>query len=172
MKRDAILFSVGLILGLVIAAITCVWKAKPGHSTVPVIAPEIAHIPTITETLSVKTYPALVNKKLGVPSTDKVLTSTKLVATKRPQTVTAAIDSEGTTRLYVRNDPLPWFSRAKKQQLSLTYGVMDRVGVKRLEYRYDIWHVKQLDLGLTASANVLSSGPSRSLLGMSISYSW
>lgn len=172
MKRDAILFSIGLILGLIFAAIICSWKAKPGHSVVPVIAPEIAHVPTITEKLPVKTYPGLVNKRLGIPSSDKVLTSAQWVATQRPQTVTAAISEDGTTHLYVRSDPLPWFSRATKQQLSLTYGVMDRLRVKRLEYRYDMLHVKQLDMGLTASANILSPGSSRSLIGVSLSYSW
>ncbi len=172
MKRDVILLSVGLILGLIIAAVICVWKAKPGHSTVPIVAPEIAHVPTITEKLPVKTYPTLVNKKLGIPPTDKVLTSTIGTPTKRPQTVTAAIDSEGTTRLYVRTDPLPWFSRAKKQQLSMTYGVMDRAAVKRLEYRYDMLHIKQMDIGFSAEANILTNNSTHSLIGINFSYSW
>lgn len=172
MKRDLTIGSIGLILGLLLAAIICVWKAKPNPSTIPVISPEIANLPTIHETLSVRTYPGIVNKKLGVPTTDKVLTSTKLVATNSPQTITAAIDSEGTTRLYLRNDALPWFSRSHRQSVEFIYGIMDQSSVKRLEYRYELFRVKQLDFGLSAGANILSAGPSRALVGLSMSYSW
>ena len=123
--------------------------------------------PTVTETLPVKSYPQA-NKKLGIPIDTKVLISTKLIN----QTVTATLDPEGAGHLYIRTDPIPWFGHQKKQTLSVISGPMAGEWVNRLEYRYDLYQVKRLNIGLGAETNLGSSQGHKALIGVSLSYSW
>ena len=163
----AICLSVGLLVGGMVVA----HRMAPKQAIPGAVAPELAGQKTTVETLPVKTYPQAVNKKLGVPVTQKVLTAIKIPTRTAPQTVTATIDGEGTTTLYTRIDPLPWFGKAKKHDLSLIYGQMDHETVTRLQYRLDLIHVKRVNIGISASANVAGSD-SRSLVGVSLSYAW
>lgn len=160
---------IGFVVGLLIGGLVVAYRMQPGPSVPGIVAQELAGKTPVLETLPVKTYPGT-NKNLGVPTTEKVLTATKIAHTTAPQTITAALDQDGTTRLYISKDPLPWLGRARKHDLSVIYGRMDQETVTRLQYRLDLIQVKRLNIGLSASANM--TGESRALVGVSLSYSW
>lgn len=162
----AICLSVGILVGGMAVAV----RMTPKQAITGALAPELVGQKTAVETLPVKTYPQAVNNKLGVP-TGKVLTATKIPPRNTPQTVTAVLDQEGNTTLYVRDDPSQWFGMARKHDLSLIYGVMDSHGVYRLQYRYDLVQVKHLNLGVSSGVNI-GGDEHRGLVGISLSYQW
>jgi hypothetical protein len=42
----------------------------------------------------------------------------------------------------------------------------------RLEYRYDFWQVRGLNIGLAGETNMGANQGHRALIGISLSYSW
>lgn len=159
-----ILFSLGLLVGGIVVA----WKIPHGKAVSGTVAPELAGVTPTVQTLPVKTYPVTVNKKLSVPVGVKVLTSTQV----DHKTITAAIDSEGDISLFIRKDPLPWLWKARTQEISLISGYMAGEWVNRLGYRYSLYHVKQLDIGLAGESNIGSHLGHKAVVGVSLSYSW
>lgn len=131
----------GLFLG---AAISTYWN-KPSPSIPGQIAHELAGKPTITETIKAKVYPVSVNKTLGVPVTQKVLTAIKV----DNKTISAAINEAGDTTLYVRRDPLPWFSKEKKYSGSLDAVWMDTRIVYRGRVTLNMAQTKNIHWGVS-----------------------
>jgi hypothetical protein len=171
---------VGFLIGIALTcAVTAMWQWRAAVIPAEPGAPsrETANQPIEEINLSapLKVYSNAVKRKLGLPpvvaSADqaRVLASTTTAGNDRPQTVTAVLDTKsGTTQLFVRKEPLPWFSLQRHGELALAYGYQGSRPVTQLEGSYDLIQIKRLRLGLTG--RVEQGG--RAFAGMRAAIEW
>ena len=151
-----------LIVGLFLGAAICASWPRP--SILGKLAPELVHETPTIETRTVYIYPKSVNKTLGIPPPQHVLTSIKLV----DKTITAAISDTGQTTLYVRSDPRPWIDKTRHGTLEIAYGSNQDQAVTQVSYRWTFLAIKRANLFLGAEAD---TGHNR-FIGVGIQVSW
>lgn len=158
----------GFVLGLMVAAGYTAWQASQAPQAVPgVVTPEIQEQVATPETRTVYVYRDA-EKPLGTPAGTEVLTAVKTDT----GTATALLDDTGHASIVLQTDPAPWFGRTRQQTVTVVYGSMAGEMVSRLEYRYDLWQVKNLNIGLAAETNLGATQGHRAIVGVGLSYRW
>ena len=138
----------------------------PSYSTVATINPEVTKQPKVEVTLdtpkkTIKVYPKSTQGKLKIP-TEAInnanihLTDSSVIkAQERDTEVNTVLDiSTGETQTYVSPLPSPWFRLENRGSVTVDYGFKrnssDPVG--RLNIHQDLLQLKQIHLGISASA--------------------
>jgi hypothetical protein len=159
MKNYLIAFALGVLtsFGGMVA-----WQHAPPPAIEGKTAPAIANVKTETVPIkSIVAYTAPAKRKLDLPKAvqdnpnDHVTSATVVTGDARDKIVTAVIDAEGNTMMYVQPQPLPWFAREKTTEFSLNYGYKrDAVQpVTRFGVTADLLQIKALHAGINASAD-------------------
>lgn len=156
--------ALGFVLGLLVAAGICAWKATRMPSAIALPAAPSAELKgEKSSTLAcrpVVVYRDRVSEKLGIPkAAGHVTASANIAASDHPHTATAVYnEGTGSTDLYIRTDPMPWLAFDRKREITLSYGAREgTVGaVARLGGRVDVVSIKALRIGLLADVD--SSG--------------
>jgi len=126
-------------------------------------APQIvqADVEFIAVPQPVKTYAPKAKKALKLPAAvaaddgQRVLDAARIAASDRPQTVTAVLDTAtGETRTYVVEEPLPWLDTTPRGEAGLYFGIKRGEPTIRAQARAQIAQVKELRLGVLASADM------------------
>jgi len=126
-------------------------------------APQIvqADVEFIALPQPVKTYAPKAKKALKLPAAvaaddgQRVLDAARIAASDRPQTVTAVLDTAtGETRTYVVEEPLPWLDTTPRGEAGLYLGIKRGEPTIRAQARAQIAQVKELRLGVLASADM------------------
>lgn len=126
-------------------------------------APQIvqADVEFIALPQPVKTYAPKAKKALKLPAAvaaddgQRVLDAARIAASDRPQTVTAVLDTAtGETRTYVVEEPLPWLDTTPRGEAGLYFGIKRGEPTIRAQARAQIAQVKELRLGVLASADM------------------
>lgn len=126
-------------------------------------APQIAQadVEFIAVPQPVKTYTPKAKKALKLPAAvaaddgQRVLDAARIAASDRPQTVTAVLDTAtGETRTYVVEEPLPWLDTTPRGEAGLYLGIKRGEPTIRAQARAQIAQVKELRLGVLASADM------------------
>lgn len=160
--------AIGFILGLLVAAGYSAWRASQAPESVPgAITPEIQRQVATPEARTIYVYRDA-KKPTGTPISSDVLTAVRTDF----GTATALLDDSGRASIVLQTNPTPWFGRKRQQTVTVVYGSMAGEMVSRLEYRYDLWQVKNLNIGLAAETNLGASQGHRAIVGVGLSYRW
>lgn len=152
--------AIGFVLGLLVAAGVCAWKAVqppiPSISAQP--AKELKGEPTATlDCRPVVVYRDRVRDRLGVPKdAGHVTASANIPASDHPYTATATYrEDTGETSLYIRPDPLPWLAFDRKREITISYGAREghSGAVARIGGRLDMVSIKALRFGVLADVD-------------------
>ncbi len=159
MKNYLIAFALGALASFGVMA---AWQ----HAQPPAIegktAAAIANVKTETIPIkSVVAYAAPAKRKLDLPKSvqdnkdDHVLAAVTVDGAANNKTVTAVIDAEGKTELYIKNEPSPWLASEKTTEFSLDYGQKRATTgfIYRGAIRLDLLQIKALHAGINASAD-------------------
>lgn len=161
--------AIGFIFGLLVAAGYAAWHSIHHlESDIVIPSKDLSGVPTTLETMPVKVYPRTVNNKLGVPASSKVLAATK----SGNKTITASIDDIGETTIYVRKDPLPWFSRDKSVAFGIAAGFRDGISVIRTDFEYDFMQLKAVHFGPLVSIDTNGHGETKWFVGVGLTSRW
>lgn len=159
---------IGFILGLLISAGYVAWKASQTSDAVPgEVTPELQKQVATPEVRTVYVY-RNAKKPRETPLGTEVLTAVKTDT----GTATTLLDTAGRASIVLQTDPTPWFGMKRQQTVAVVYGYMAGEMVSRLEYRYDLWQVKNLNIGLAAETNLGASQGHRAIVGVGLSYRW
>lgn len=125
-------------------------------------APEVVKVETERVEIStpVRVYKPAAKKKLALPESVQaderkhVIASTKTANDERQHTVTTLIDAgTGESITYDRVDPLPWVAVNTKSELGVYYGLKNGSQAIRLEGKQELFQIKAVHVGATASAD-------------------
>ena len=160
--------AIGFVLGILVSAGCMVWKASQAPEAVPgEVLPEILGQVATPEIRTVYLYRDA-KKPRGAPTGSEALTAVKTDT----GTATTLLDAAGHASIVLQTDPATWFGKTRKQTVTVIYGSMAGEMVSRLEYRYDLWQVKNLNIGLAAETNLGASQGHRAIIGVGLSYRW
>lgn len=127
----------------------------------------------------VKVYAPKVKKTLELPkavqedSNKAVITATDLPKSKHERTVTTVIDTTtGEATNYVQEKPLPLFAKESSGHAGLYLGFKNLEPAVRAEVHQDLFAIKALTLGVTASADVTQSGNTSTFVGIGGRFEW
>jgi len=127
---------------------------------VPVLKKE-AKIETAIASGTVKTYKPSIKASLPLPAEvivnpDKQVTSSNIVQPKETRQIVSQVIDTGTgeTTTYVSDGGTPWFAFENRGSVSLDYGFkrQETTPTARFNYRHDLVQIKQIHLGVSASA--------------------
>ena len=149
----------GFIFGLLAAASITLWHHTPAVEGK--IAPAIASVPKETIQMKVAVFIPPAKKKLNLPieiqlnPTDHVTAATTVTCDDRDKTVTSVLNEDGTSKLFVKQEPLPWFRKEEAATLTLDWGQKrtSDTSMLRAGVRLDLAQTKALHFGLTAAAD-------------------
>lgn len=142
MGRESLSFvkgaMVGIVAGLMLAAIVCAWVAvKPSPPSVAAKpARELAgETPQRLECKPVVVYRDRIKKELGLPDVVRhdpakhIADARRIPADDHPRTASAVYDEgSGKVEIFVRRDPLPWLAFDHRYSLGIYYGARDDLG--------------------------------------------
>lgn len=163
------------------ALVLGVFLTYQGTPDAVLVAPskQLQDVPTVTKDIAVRVYPAKVKKPLGLPkaiqedNTKSVVAATDLPKSKHERTVTTVIDEiTGEATNYVQEKPLPLFAKASTGSAGLYLGFKNLEPAVRAEVRQDLFAIKALTLGVTASADVTQSGNTDTFIGIGGRFEW
>lgn len=155
-----------------------VYKGTP-QAVLVAPSKQLQDVPTVSKELTVKVYPDKVKKKLGLPqainddSNKAVITATDLPKSKHERTVTTVIDeTTGEATNYVQEKPLPLFAKESSGSAGLYLGFKNLEPAARVQIQQDLFAIKALTLGVTASADVTQSGNTDTFIGIGGRFEW
>lgn len=108
-------------------------------------------------------------------TTKHVTAAATVPADDRPQTVTTVYDAEtGESRIYVKEEPLPWLARDTHGELGMYVGIKNGERTTRLQVRQGLIQVKAMHVGAIASIDQPISGPIKAdyFVGVGVWYRW
>lgn len=148
-------------LGLIANLLNGSTQTPVGLNVPATPAPEVKKVETIAKPIkskTVKVYPATVKKKIKLPEVVlenpamEVIASSQVKADDRPQTVTTLINTDtGESQTFVKRDPLPWLDFNKRGEAGMYMGIKNGEPTIRLEAKQNVFQVKALNFGVTAS---------------------
>ena len=112
-------------------------------------------------------------RQIQEDNTKSVVAATDLPKSKHERTVTTVIDeTTGEATNYVQEKPLPLFAKESTGSAGLYLGFKNLEPAVRAEVRQDLFAIKALTLGVTASADVTQSGNTDTFIGIGGRFEW
>ncbi len=176
--KPYMLLGIVVLVGAVVLVVAGLkfWQSFTGASA-PAQARDVAVVATQAPQLAqaepewivlpqpVKTYAPKAKAAVKLPQPVQsstaavVLESSRIAASDRAQTVTAVLDTEtGETRQYVVDEPLPWLDTTVRADAGVYLGLKRGEPTIRAQARAQIAQVKELRLGVLASADMPLNG--------------
>lgn len=178
-KRNWCWWLVGV---LAVAGICFTYLGTPNGTPNAVLAPQsqiLQKETTVKKDIAVQVYKPKVKKSLGLPAaiqeseTKAVIAATDLPKSKHERTVTTVIDeTTGEATQYVQEKPLPLFAKDSSGHAGLYLGFKNLEPAVRAEVHQDVFAIKALTLGVTASADVTQSGNTDTFIGIGGRFEW
>lgn len=172
-------FGVGTVIGVLLTLISFfIYQQYQAPAVLGADATAISGKPTEPVAVSggqIRAYQSSAKRALHLPADvvadqgKHVVAATTAPANNHPQTVTAVTDAQsGVTQLYVRQEPLPWFSRRRAGKISLSRGFQGSEQVTQIEVSEDFAQVKMIRFGVTAQGQ--TNG--KAFVGLRASMEW
>ena len=151
---------IGFALGLVVAiGGIALWQHFQPPAVEGKTAPAIANLPTEDIPIkSVKAFVPAAKRKLDLPKDVQddpaahVTGATTVTCDERDKTVSSVLNDDGSTKMFVKQEPLPFFRTEKTTDFSLGYGFKNNTGgaVGRLGATLDLFQIKAAHLGFNS----------------------
>lgn len=159
-------------------------QERPGTVVIATAAHEVKSTPKISvQPKQLKVYAGGkgVKNNLKLPDpvvqddSEQVIASSQVKADEHPHTITTTINTDtGESQTFVRTDPLPWFGLSSRGGIGIYGGIKNGNPAVRLEAKQDLFTVKALHFGVTASVDQPLNGPLGNdyFLGIGGEYRW
>ena len=172
-------FFAGLFAGMVMSlVIVGLWQhhvsqspAIVGEAPKPLVAEAKIQVPC----KSLQVYPDKAKQQLKLSAAvvadtvKQVLASTMTPGNEHAHTVTAVTDlGTGDTQMFVKEEPLPWFSTHRSGEASLAYGFRGTHQSTHIQATEYFAHIKSLNFGVTGQVETPRGG----FIGVTMSMGW
>lgn len=172
-------FFIGLLAGIVLALSGVgLWQYRTAQApAVEGRTPKAlaAETKTPVPCKSLQVYPKNAKQQLNLPAAvvadpvKQVLASTMTPGNEHAHTVTAVTDlGTGDTQMFVKEEPLPWFSTRRSGEVSLAYGFRGMRPSTQFEATEYFAHIKALNFGVTGQVETPRGG----FVGITMSMEW